>query len=210
MTTHSSIAWRIPGQRSLASYSLQGSGVGHNWSDSACTREQGHWGNFSRLLVRVLWRNRIDGIYLFICFTYYNKLVPVIMVRNPDIYRDKRVECVVPIWVHGLEGQLEGVVPILNLVAWDPRRASIQFKSEGRKNLMFQLSGSQAVGILPYWRKDEGLFFRPSADWERPTHNESDLLYTQPTMPISSGNTLTDTRKTVFDPMSEHPMAQSS
>ena len=76
---------------------------------------------------------------------------------------------------------------------------------------MFQLSGSQAVGILPYWRKDEGLFFRPSADWERPIHNkESDMLYTQPTMPISSRNTLTHTCKTVFDPMSEHPMAQSS
>ena len=50
-----------------------------------------------------------------------------------------------------------------------------------------------------------------SNDWKRPTHiKESDLLYTQTTMPISSRNTLTEILKTMFDPISEHPMAQSS
>jgi len=82
----------------------------------------------------------------------------------------------------------------------------VQFKSEGRKNLMLQLSGSQAIGILPYWRKAEAVHFAFQAfSCERPTHNkESDLLYTQSTLPISSRNTLIEILKTMFDPMSEH------
>lgn len=94
----------------------------------------------------------------------------------------------------------------------DPEEPVVQFKSEEEKTrcLALQQSGSRNSALLEEGRGCS-FCFQVFVTGERPTHDkESDLLYTQTTMPVSSRNTLTEILKTMFDPISEHPMAQSS
>ena len=118
-----------PGQRSLVGYSLQGSRVRHNWSDSACAREQRHLGNFSQLLGFSRERELMGFIYSFILLNIRNWLLQLLQeILISTVGKLERQEgwscssCLSP-WAWDL-GQLEGVVPIWNLVAWDPKRAS--------------------------------------------------------------------------------------
>lgn len=71
--------------------------------------------------------------------------------------------------------------------AQEPRQPVFPLEREGREELMFQLKGSQAGGVLSYlgsgvWGQlgsQAFVLFRPSVDWMRPAHiRDSNLLYT--------------------------------
>lgn len=90
------------------------------------------------------------------------------------------------------------------------RELIFQFESEGRKRLTSQLKGSQAEGVPSI----SAFFFYLGLllmGWGPPTSRRT-ICFPQPTDSnvISSGNTLTDTHRIMFDEISGHPVAQSS
>ena len=84
-----------------------------------------------------------------------------------------------------------------------------QFKYQGRRKPMSQVKAGRHEGFsLLRGRVSLFVLFRPSTDWMTPPTLRRTIFFTQST--DSSGNTLIDTPRIMFNQVSGHPVAQSS